>query len=152
MLYREVIAVCSEIHTKHINVLCGLNIGFVNVKLAVHIVTTGLQRAEVFWAAFVFLLPSNVDKQPGGQHNSIIGPHIQLLAKLLPDVSQCCFPSEECISFPRNPQQVQVFRTLGAPAAIPQNAILLRCYPWKHSCSRHPPGFLSTWPAHCCQH
>jgi hypothetical protein len=26
MLYREIIAVCSEIHTKHINTLCGQNI------------------------------------------------------------------------------------------------------------------------------
>ena len=26
MLYREIIAVCSEIHTKHINTLCGLNV------------------------------------------------------------------------------------------------------------------------------
>ena len=32
MLYREVNAVCSEIHTKHINTLCGRNVGFVNVK------------------------------------------------------------------------------------------------------------------------
>jgi len=32
MLYREIIAVCSEIHTKHINTLCGQNVGFVNVK------------------------------------------------------------------------------------------------------------------------
>jgi hypothetical protein len=44
MLYREIIAVCSEIHTKHINTLCGQNVEFVNVKLVVHIVTTGLQR------------------------------------------------------------------------------------------------------------
>jgi hypothetical protein len=41
MLYREIIAVCSEIHTKHINKLCGQNVGFVSVKLVVHIVTTG---------------------------------------------------------------------------------------------------------------
>ena len=26
MLYREIIAVCSQIHTKHINTLCGLNV------------------------------------------------------------------------------------------------------------------------------
>jgi len=26
MLYREIIAVCSEIHTKHINTLCGQNL------------------------------------------------------------------------------------------------------------------------------
>jgi len=39
MLYREIIAVCSEIHTKHINTVCGQNVEFVNVKLVVHIVT-----------------------------------------------------------------------------------------------------------------
>ena len=32
MLYREIIAVCSQIHTKHINTLCGKNVEFVNVK------------------------------------------------------------------------------------------------------------------------
>jgi hypothetical protein len=32
MLYREIIAVCSEIHTKRINTLCGQNVEFVNVK------------------------------------------------------------------------------------------------------------------------
>ena len=32
MLYKEIIAVCSEIHTKHINTLCGQNVEFVNVK------------------------------------------------------------------------------------------------------------------------
>jgi len=42
MLYREIITVSSEIHTKHINTLCGQNVEFVNVKLAVHIVTSGL--------------------------------------------------------------------------------------------------------------
>jgi hypothetical protein len=28
MLYREIIAVCSEIHTKHTNTLCGQNVEF----------------------------------------------------------------------------------------------------------------------------
>jgi len=46
MLYREIIAVCSEIHTIHINILCGHNVELLNVKLAVHIVTTGLQRVK----------------------------------------------------------------------------------------------------------
>jgi hypothetical protein len=32
MLYREIIAVCSEFQTKHINTLCGQNGGFFNVK------------------------------------------------------------------------------------------------------------------------
>ena len=39
MLYREIIAVCSQIH---INTLCGQNVELLNVKLVVHIVTTGL--------------------------------------------------------------------------------------------------------------
>jgi len=40
MLYREIMAVCSQIHTKHINTLCGQNVALLNVKLAVRIVTT----------------------------------------------------------------------------------------------------------------
>jgi len=46
MLYREIIAVCSEIHTKHKNILCGQNVELLNVKLAVGIVTTGLYRVK----------------------------------------------------------------------------------------------------------
>ena len=32
MLYREIIAVCSEIHTKYINTLCGENVELLNVN------------------------------------------------------------------------------------------------------------------------
>jgi len=42
MLCREIMAVCSQIHTKHINTLYGQNVELLNVKLAVRIVTTGL--------------------------------------------------------------------------------------------------------------
>ena len=35
MLCREIIAVCSQIHTKHVKAQCGQNAEFVNVKLAV---------------------------------------------------------------------------------------------------------------------
>ena len=42
MLYREIIAVCFQIHTKHINTLCGQNLELLNVKRVVHIVTAGL--------------------------------------------------------------------------------------------------------------
>jgi len=42
MLYREIISVCSQIHTKHINTLCAQNVELLNVKVMVHIVTTGL--------------------------------------------------------------------------------------------------------------
>jgi hypothetical protein len=41
MLYREIIAVCSEIHTKHINTLWGQNVEFVNLlNLVVYKVRT----------------------------------------------------------------------------------------------------------------
>jgi hypothetical protein len=33
MLYREIIAECPEIHTKHTNALCGQNVEIVDVKL-----------------------------------------------------------------------------------------------------------------------
>jgi len=33
MLHREIITVCSEIHTIHVNTLCGQNVEFVNAKL-----------------------------------------------------------------------------------------------------------------------
>ena len=32
MLYREIIAACSQIHTKHINTLCGQNVKLLNFK------------------------------------------------------------------------------------------------------------------------
>ena len=46
MLYRKIIADCSEIHTKHINTQCGQKVQLLNVKLVVHIVTTGIQRVK----------------------------------------------------------------------------------------------------------
>ena len=42
MLYRQIIAVCFQIRTKYINIVCGQNVALLNVNLAVHIVTTGL--------------------------------------------------------------------------------------------------------------
>ena len=51
MLYREIIAVYSQIYTKHTNRLCGQNVGLLSVKpggihsdqCVAHIVTTGLK-------------------------------------------------------------------------------------------------------------
>ena len=42
MSYREEVAVCLQIHTKHTNTLCGQNEELLNVNLLVHIVTTWL--------------------------------------------------------------------------------------------------------------
>ena len=33
MLHREIIAICSQIHTKHINTLCEQNVKLLNVKV-----------------------------------------------------------------------------------------------------------------------
>jgi len=46
MLYREIIAVFSEIHTKHINTLCGQNVELLNVKPGG--IYTGMRRITTF--------------------------------------------------------------------------------------------------------
>jgi len=46
ILFTEIIAVCSQIHTKNINTLCAQKVIFFKVKLVVHIVTTGLWRLK----------------------------------------------------------------------------------------------------------
>jgi hypothetical protein len=58
MLYSEIIAVCSEILTKHINTLCGQNVELLSVKLGgmvVHKATIGpywvKQMVSFFWTA-----------------------------------------------------------------------------------------------------
>jgi hypothetical protein len=64
MLYREIIAVCSEIHTKHINTLRGQNVEFANVKpggtYSNHWALEGLLQAVVIWND-VNIVPINRD-------------------------------------------------------------------------------------------
>jgi hypothetical protein len=47
MLYREIIADCCQFHTKHINTQYGQNVEPLSVKLAVHMVTTGLKIVTI---------------------------------------------------------------------------------------------------------
>ena len=47
MLYMEIIAVCSQIHTKHINTLCGQNVELWMSNVAIHVVTTGGKRLNL---------------------------------------------------------------------------------------------------------
>jgi len=77
MLHWEIMAVCSEIHIKYINTLCGQNVQMLNVKLAVHIVTTGLQKTKEITNVFCWLktLPppsvhSTVVSYKNGQHSN----------------------------------------------------------------------------------
>jgi hypothetical protein len=44
MLYKEIIAVRSQIHTEHTNTLCGQNVELLSVNLVVHIGFRGLVR------------------------------------------------------------------------------------------------------------
>ena len=46
MLYREIMAVCSEIHTKHINKLCGQNVN----RWMINQITTKHERVKLFSA------------------------------------------------------------------------------------------------------
>jgi hypothetical protein len=47
MLYREIIAVCSQIHTKHTNTLCEQNAELLNVKHGGKYITTGRWRTNI---------------------------------------------------------------------------------------------------------
>jgi len=50
MLHREIIAACSQIHTKHINTLCGQDVELLNVKTGgTNSDHWGFQRLTVFW-------------------------------------------------------------------------------------------------------
>jgi len=42
MQCREIIAVRSQIRTKHIYTLCGQNVELLNVELVIHVLTNGL--------------------------------------------------------------------------------------------------------------
>jgi len=58
MLYREIMAVCSEIHIKHINTVCEQNVELLTVKLVVHI---GCPRRNVPEFGTVFLMLKYTD-------------------------------------------------------------------------------------------
>jgi hypothetical protein len=64
MLHREIIAVCSQMHTTHINTLCGLKAELLNVKLVVHIVTTGILRVNIHY--------TQIQSVPRSKHISVI--------------------------------------------------------------------------------
>jgi len=55
MLYREIIAICSQINTKHINTLRGQNVELLNVKLVVHHVKVKRNTRGVRQMCFRFL-------------------------------------------------------------------------------------------------
>jgi hypothetical protein len=44
MVYREIMAVCSETHTKHINTMWGQNVEFLKLNFVVQAVSKGLKK------------------------------------------------------------------------------------------------------------
>jgi len=76
MLCREIIAVCSEIHTKHINTVCGQNVELLIVKLVVHLRNSQLMLYRKIIAVF-----SQINKK---RINTLCGLKVELLnVKLL---------------------------------------------------------------------
>ena len=65
MLYREIFAVCSQIHTKHINTPCEQNVELLNVKLVVHIVTSVLWKVLRYIDASCFCYLVGVSAMTG---------------------------------------------------------------------------------------
>ena len=58
MMYREIMAVFSEIHTKHINTVRGQNVELLNINLAIYKVATCyeiLRNINVSNTIFVFI-------------------------------------------------------------------------------------------------
>ena len=57
MLYREIIALCSQINTKHINALCGQNVEFLNIELLLPKLITGLKMFKSYsYSSFLLYL------------------------------------------------------------------------------------------------
>jgi len=74
MLYREIIAVCSQIQTKHINTVCGQNVELLNVKLAVYIYIYG-ESFFLKWLAAAYNTVQSVEPPPPISHITLTVPN-----------------------------------------------------------------------------
>jgi hypothetical protein len=59
MLYREVITVLSQIHTKHINTLCGQNVELLNVKFGSTLISHFVLNRRVLSRFPMYSVPFN---------------------------------------------------------------------------------------------
>ena len=62
MVYREIIAVCSEIHTKHTNTLCGQNVEFLGAFTKLRNTTISFDM----YARLYILTHGTAQPPPGG--------------------------------------------------------------------------------------
>ena len=119
MLYREIMAVCSQIHTKHINTLCGQNEELLNVKLVVHIVTTGLQSVKMCYKTSQLMLYREimaVCSQIHTKHiNTVCGQNVELLnVKLVVHIVTTVLINVKSIAM----QQKQTPQHLASPLSL----------------------------------
>ena len=63
MLYKEIIAVCSQIHTKHINTLCGQNVQLLKAKPG-GTLCIATNRIVIFKLSLVLHLPKSAEPTP----------------------------------------------------------------------------------------
>jgi hypothetical protein len=88
MVYREIIAVCSHIHTQYVNTLCGQNVQLLNVKLVVQgfeglMYRSWAQQSQYFISLCLCTatanslvaqcVPSQLPDQPVGLYSDKIG-------------------------------------------------------------------------------
>ena len=105
MLYREIIAVCSQIHTKHINTLCVQNVELLNVKVSVNIVTS----SQCVTFSVYMNTVSNAD--------------------MISRVSTCPLPPQKKIIFEKNWWNImKTDVSMTPPKAKPPVALLTSCH------------------------
>ena len=86
MLFREIIAVCSQIHTKHINTLCGQNVGLLYVSL-VTVYSVGLYtRTKLQSIFFYFCVFNRIFQQTFRGSSLVIFPSKQFCLSASPDL------------------------------------------------------------------
>jgi hypothetical protein len=89
MLYREIIAVCSQIHTKHIYTLCGQNMELLYVKLALHTVTLEDSSGNLYNRLFKNSVSTSQKTKSGSMTNiKSIGMWWRVVRWAVPDVSK----------------------------------------------------------------
>ena len=96
MLYREIMAVCSEIHTKHVNTLCGQNVDLLNVKLVVRIVSHypfrkwRLQVVRITWSSCALDAPcDNLLNRGFGTHCNLVDVYVVVFSTCREIVRMC---------------------------------------------------------------
>jgi len=84
MLYREIIAVCSEIHTKHINTLCGQNVELYikiqPVPRSKHSVSV-IQTSQLMLYREIIAVCSEIHTK---HINTLCGQNVELYIKIQP--------------------------------------------------------------------